>query len=371
LQQTLREVEKSVSGALFLLLQCGSTEAKTSLRAALTAAVCYELEQHGIVSRSDLSKQLSPTQLSALEKLEARQPNESCPVEYLRVAKLLAPLAGVDVSSDLEQVQAQLTALLQLSCRYATARLRNEPEPPLTDWGRRDIEFRERLQSLASGPSFRVKFEEARFEVLDGDTVKGEAALEVLGLYRPEQQSYEAGWGARSVPAKARPLPVLGCASQLFRIDALQAQSEAQRCASLSKAHYLFEYTKGDSVFFLGLSGITEVKGASTSAFSEDDVRPEVLAVLRELEQSLSSRTPERLCDLFRSHSQALSRRLSLFEEGSGPAQKLDRTAQTLADLGKGIKTRSFFGSGRDQLGRRERSKLATEIEQLRSVWAI
>jgi hypothetical protein len=367
-QQSLRDVEKSVSGALFLLLNPQTVDEKTSIRAYFAAGVCYELERHGAVSRAALTAQLSPIQLNAFEQLELATPDEISTTPFLRVAMVFGFLVKGSHTSDTAVFDATIAAWFQLSYNYVAGRLRGDLPSPVVDWGRRELEFRERLKSLASAPSFRVNLKQASFQILDGQTVKGQATLEVLGLFSADEESYQAGWAAPTIPMEARPYPVLGCASQLYRVSPVEAQSEAHRCGALAGVQYVFEYPVGSELQFLGLGRIESV--ADSSSFGEEDVRPEVMAKIRDLESSLSSKSPERVADLFLAHAQALTRRLSLFESGSQGYLKLEETTLVLKALGKGIRTQSYLGGTRSELGKGERRDLSKELTRLQTIWS-
>ena len=79
LQQAVREIEKSVSGALFLLFYAETAEQKVALRSIFVAATCYQAQLQLVVTPSQLHRELSESQLSFYRTLE-KDPKGDLPV---------------------------------------------------------------------------------------------------------------------------------------------------------------------------------------------------------------------------------------------------------------------------------------------------
>jgi hypothetical protein len=349
LQAALREAERSLSGALFLLFPSSSTEQKRELRARLVAGLC-----HGLILRKQLTmlqaeKQLSTTQLSFLSALST-DPGTA-------LQQLWQPYDRSNLG--------RLASWTELGVAYVAKRLRREPDPPAVDWGQREQELRGLLSSYPGEVSVELK--EGRLKIVDGRKVSAEAPLEVIGTYTGTEKLYRAGWADQSVEPGARPLPVPGCASQLFRLDLTTARSEARRAAWLSHTSYLLEFTQGDRLSFLGFEKPQPRKTANT--FQTADLRPEMLARFKAVEQALKIRQPERLKDLFLSQSQEVERLLSLFENNTNGELKVQKTADTLRAMGDSITTRTLLGGNRSHLRSRESERLLNSIQSLQELW--
>lgn len=356
LQQSLRDAEKSVSGALLLYFPEADGNQKASLRQAFVAAVCVELiAADGPLTELGLRGQLSEGQAQAFQNMKGGPLNGF--LDLVRAAGLSVPPG----------FPPQVLIWLELACRYVNSVLQREKEPPTVDWGRREIEFREQMGKWGQGARYHLGLPKGRLEIRTQGGTVAHAQVQVLGTYREQAGHYLAGWSDSSLPEVSRPLPVMGCASQLFRAEPIQALSEAQRSAWLCGVKYLIQHESDQKTLFLGVG--TLESESQVDAFSEDDVSPEVLAKLQNLERSLSRRTPERIAGLFQSHSQELERRLSLFAPSSAVAMKLTKTAENLGKLGKDIKIHSLLGGKRDSLGGSEKRDLSAKIQELRSEW--
>lgn len=362
----LREAEKSVSGALIREFQPSAAEQKAALRSAFSAAVGFVLCQ-GDFLRKQVVPQLSAAQLEVFLQLEKAWDQQSSDTPPLRFAAEWFFRTFSPGTKKGQELTSSILVWLGLATRHIHHAVRGEPEPEAIDWGRRESAFREKFESLASGGGYRVDLEKATFELYLGEQLKGRAELEVLGVYSPDERLYEAGWAAPGLPDRARPHPVMSCASRLFRANPTDAQAQAQRCAWLSGAEYIVEHRVSEQLLYLGLGRLKATVVAEE--FSLDDVRGEVLAKFRALEKSLSQREAERAKDAFLSASRELGRRASLFNPDGESYRAVRSVADALDELGQKITTQSLFGAARDRVKGSEQESLTLALQALRESW--
>ncbi|MCA9781550.1 MAG: hypothetical protein KC800_32755, partial [Candidatus Eremiobacteraeota bacterium] len=301
LQRALREAERSVSGALFLLLEPRDADAKVDLRSRFAAGLCAILIAQKHLTTLQAEKQLSEGQLEVLRTL----PEGEVPSPQL--------LWGEWLNSE-RSIAATLGTWLELGSRYVSARLRDEAEPSPIDWSRRDQEM---LQQFSSFPGKTVlRLETGLVQIVEQDRVTAQATVEVLGSYDETTLTYLAGWSDPELPAVARPLPIFGCASQLFRLTLVEAQSEARRACWLGKVYYLYEAVKDSRHYFLGLD---KLEGSGfDSNFGKSDFSTEMLARVETIRKAATHMEPDRFKGLLTSQSQEV-RRLAQLADGNAP----------------------------------------------------
>lgn len=362
LQQAVREIEKSVSGALFLLFYAETAEQKVALRSIFVAATCYQAQLQLVVTPSQLHRELSESQLSFYRTLE-KDPKGDLPVwmvaQYSAFGRL-RPDEGNLWAKD-------LATWLYLAQRYLGRRVKGESGPPEVDWGRREIALRERLRQMGSNLDTVVDLEGGKLRLLREGAEVGTADLEVIGIHLPQEKAYHAGWVSELIPRKSRPVPALGCASHLFRVEPHQVLSEAHRCAGVLSCEYHLIQTDSDRSLHLGLRNLQETGHQVT--FEVDDVRDEVLAKVRKLEQFAANQEPRRVVELLTAHIQELERRQTLFSPASRGYELLSQTVVAMEELKKGIRVDSFLGLKKSSLGRDESQQLSKVAEELKEKW--
>ena len=372
-QLALREAERSVSGALFRAFVVKGAREKALLRNLFSAVLASQLSRSVLNPNKTLS-QLSESQrvefLALEERLQAKGVSNGESVLKESVAWFLER-NSVSSAQELETVNSQSfgEVLLWVSMAqvHVERKLRQEPDPEAVDWGRRELEFRTKVAQLGPKVSCRVELASASFQLLGDGAVLAESSLQVLGVYWQDKEQYEAGWGMPDLSQAARPLPVMGCASELFRATLSEARSESRFCAWRSSVDYIFEHETQEGLYFLGLSNLTDTN--LVAQFELSDIRDEVLAKLAELQSSLLRHEPERARDLFREHSQTLSRRLTLFSRNSESYRRLEELCDGLKDLSEGIDLRSFFGGKRDSVRSKDERRLKAKLGELQKAW--
>lgn len=353
LQRALREAERTISGALFLHIPVNEAAQKADLRARFVAGVCAILIARKHLTMLQAEKQLSPNQLEILNNLPA---NEVPAPEILWGTWLQGPAA---------ELKSQLLSWVELGAHYVAGRLRQEPEPPTVDWGRREQELRGLLSSYEG--EARVDLSSAKLTVKGSRGVEAESSFEVVGTFLAQKQEYVAGWADSAIEPASRPLPVFGCASRLFRQDLTGARSEAHRAAWLGRVSYLLEYSANGKLYFLGLDKPKAIGLQST--FQIEDIREEMLARLDKIHSAANNREPERLKDYLLSQGQEVRRQLPLFRGNPEGTALLERTADKLSGMGNQLKTQNLLGSSRSSLSRKEIEELQTELAELKENW--
>ena len=362
LQQAVREIEKSVSGALFLLFVAETTEQKVALRSIFVAAVCYQAQRQLAVIPSQLQRDLTESQLSFYRRLEEN------PKGDLAVWIVAQYSAFGRLRPDEESLWAKdLATWLYLAQRYLEHRVKGESGPPEVDWGRRESALRERLRQMGSPPATVVDLEGGKLRFLRDGAEVGTAELEVIGVYFPEQKAYQAGWVLPWIPRKSRPVPALGCASQLFRVEPHQVLSKVHRSAAVLACEYHLVQNEPDRSLHLGLRNIQETGHQVT--FEVQDVRNEVLAKVRKFEQFASTQEPRRVVELLTAQIQELERRQTLFSPTSPGYELLSQTVKAMEELKQGLRVDTFLGLKKSSLSREESRQVGKVAEELRTKW--
>jgi hypothetical protein len=349
----LREAERTVSGALFLLLSPSDAAAKTELRSRFSAGVCATLIRAKQLTSKQAQAQLSETQLAYLNSLSLDEPDFMKPVwgEWL--------FAGDSIR------EFTLFAWLEAGSVYVAGRVRGEPEPPRVDWAQREQEFRQNLSGFSGKATIDLK--SGVMQVAEQQGVVAQARIRVLGSFQEQTKQYLAGWADPSLSDEVRPFPVFGCASQLFRLDLTGARSEARRAAWLGEFPYLWEYSHGDSLLFLGVGRMESV--VTSAKFQLRDVLPEMVARFEALEKDLSRREPERLRDTFRAQGEEVRRLAGLFEPETPHLSLISDTSEVLLEIAREIKTETLFGRNRSSLSSGETRDIRGRLSELGRRW--
>jgi uncharacterized protein DUF6882 len=262
-------------------------------------------------------------------------------------------------------VAANLSSWLELGANYVAGVLRQEAKPPAVDWGRREQELNTQLASYPG--KIEIDLENGTLVVVKDRTISAQSSVQVLGTYDEKAKSYLSGWSDPSLSRKVRPLPIFGCASQLFRIDWVDAQSEAHRAGWLGKVRFVFEYRRSDRVLFLGLERPEEPGSGAT--YEKKDLTPEMSARVETLLKALDRYDPERIKSLLKSQSQEVHRLVLLVKGNQAVGSLLTITAETLEDLATRISTQNMLGVHRTNLTSRDRELLKEELSQIRLSW--
>lgn len=350
LQRALREAERTVSGALFLLLEPPGPEAKADLRARFVAGLCAILIVQRQLTARQVQNQLNPSQLKIFNSL----PPDQAPSPEA----LWGRLPG-------RETAASLGTWLELGSRYVAGQLRGEEEPESVDWGRREQEMTELFSSFQGATE--LDFPGGLLKIVHRGTVSAQAQMEVIGTYHRDSRSFLAGWADPQVPKASRPLPVFGCASQLFRLDLVHARSEAQRTARLGRMRYLYEHQDPDRCLFLGLQKLDAV--GSSAAFSLADFQPEMQTRIEIILKAAEHLKPERLKGLINSKSQEVQRLVPLVQSEPSLRRHLQETADTLQSLAQEIDTHLILGLGRSTISGRDKERLGEKLAKLREAW--
>ena len=348
LQRGLRQAERSVSGALFLLLAAGRPEQKVELRARFVSGVCRLLIERKVLTMLQAEKQLNQVQLEFLRGL------------FQGASAWGDWLAGRDPS-----VEATLSGWLQLGANYVAGVLRDEPSPPAVDWGQREQELSAQFSS--SPGKVEIDLEEGFVRLVKNRSVLAESQAQVLGTYRFEQRNYLSGWSDPQVSQRARPLPVFGCASQLFRLELVEARSEAHRAAWLAGIRYVFEHRRGQDVVFLGLD--RPEKPATGSVYEKKDLAPEMISRVETLLRASEHYEPDRMRSLLRSQGQEVERLLPLVNPSSSIHSLMLGTAEALNGLSTRVSTHNLLGVRRSDLSRKDQEMMETELSEIRLSW--
>jgi len=353
LQRALREAERSVSGALFLLLQPPDAAAKADLRTRFVAGVCAILVVWKHLTILQAEKQLSEGQLNLFRSL----PENEFPSP--------TALWGAWLDREEPSTAASLGSWLELGSRYVSARIRQEAEPAPIDWSRREQEMLQQFSAFQGRTVLDLASGKVR--IVDHDVVTAEAAVEVLGSFQPESSTYLAGWADPSVPRAARPLPVFGCPSRLHRLQLVEARSEARRACWLGRIHYLHEVVQKDRHYFLGLE---KLNGVHTEAsFGKADFTPEMLARLETIRRAARHMEPERFRGLLVSQSQEVRRLTQLVQESPNLRAALTATAESLKSLAEQVETHRLLGIERSELSGKNREQLQKSLADIGALW--
>lgn len=342
-----------MSGALFLLLPGETPEQKVDLRARFSAGVCALLIKRRLITNLQVEKQLSGDQLEILRELPSEQ---NPPPEVLWGHWLDGrPLSDGSI----------LSAWIQLGADFVGSSLRDEPEPPAVDWGQREQEFQAQLASFPG--KVEIDLAGAHLRISQGTTVTAQSPIQVMGTYHLDEKAYLAGWADPQLTAAARPLPVFGCASQLFRIEPVEAASEAHRAAWLGRVRHLLPFSRPERVYFLGLESLA-APGSSTS-FGRDDLRPEMLSRVKTLLKAVQHYEPERVKSMLTAQGQEVERLLPLVETHRATKTLLQTSAETLYTLADRISTHNLVGGRRSEVRSKDRDLLEKELSQLSANW--
>jgi hypothetical protein len=353
LQAALRQAERSVSGALFLLFSTEDPNQKVDLRARFVSGVCSVLIYKKRLTMLQAEKQLKPTQLNILRQLpEHRRPPPDI-------------LWGDWVQGRDPSVGATLGSWLELGASYVAGSLRKEPPPTAVDWGQREQELNAQFSSYPG--KIHVDLGTGLLRLVDGQTVCAQSALQVVGSYRAAAKSYLAGWADPTLSQRVRPLPIFGCASQLFRLELVDAQSEAHRAAWLGGVLYLFEHRLSDRVYFLGLDKLEEP--GSNAGYEIEDLRPEMFSRVETLLRAADHYEPERMKSLLNSQSQEVRRLLPLVEGNRAVSTQVSITADILEEVATRVSTHNLLGVRRSELSGKDREMVQKELSQMRQGW--
>ncbi len=354
LQRALREAERSVSGALFLLLNPSDAASKADLRARFVAGVCAILVVWKHLTTLQLERQLNEGQLDVFRALpENEYPSPSA-------------LWGSWLEGQGPPTAASLGSWLELGSRYVSARIRQEAEPAPIDWSRREQEMLHQFSSFQGRTE--LDLENGSVRIVHHDTATAEAAVEVLGSFQPDTSTYLAGWADPAVPPAARPLPVFGCPSQLFRLQLVEARSEARRACWLGRIHFLYEIVQDDRHFFLGLDKLNGIH--STARFGRSDFSPEMMARVGTLRKAAKHMDPERFKGLLTSQSQEVRRLTQLVQESPKLSAAMTDTADALKSVAEKIETHRMLGLERSELSGKNREQLEKALVEIEAFWS-
>lgn len=342
---------------------------KAVLRSYFVALVAFELT---LTSGPGAQAQsvLSESQMIAFEELSSYVSTKSTTFElridwtFQKMYRVLSPAPIVDI----EAFKQKLYLWSQLAIKHVQDSLRGEPLPPEVNWGRRELAFREILSGLGQGAQYRVELSQGEVLFQHQGVIKNRFECQVLGRFEGGAKTYLAGWAIPDISEMLRPVPVMGCFGQLSRVNRSDALAEARRCAWLMEVEYIVEHSTSSFVYYLGLE--PPRSGAETSAFDEDDIRPEVLGQLRDLSFSLQSRSAKRVKDLFRSHSETLRRRVALFPPADPLVERIVETAVSLEEMGQKITTQTLLGRTRDKVRSRQAKEFAARLAKLEETWS-
>lgn len=348
LQTALREATRSVSGALFLLFEAGSPKEKADLRERFEVGVCSILIARNHLTLRQATNELKPVQQELLGTIQEK--DAATPQLWEEQLARAGPTAPSTLLSWLDQ-----------GADYVSRRLRGEPEPPAVDWSRSEQLFRERVRDYRG--ELKVSMDHGELKV--GDAAR--APLKILGKYLQPADTYLSGWADGSVPTAARPSPIFGCASRLFRIDLEGARSEARRAAWLGGFSYLLEYYEDETLHFLGVRKLESLETRVT--FGVEDFRPDMIARFRQLAKDLKVRQPSRLREIFKAQAQEVLRLADLTASNTSLQELIKHTSESLEELAESLTVKSLFGASRDTLKNSEQERANTVLEKLRADW--
>ena len=354
LQRALREAERSVSGALFLLLQPPDADSKAELRARFVSGICFILIAWKHLTSLQVEKQLNEGQLQVFRTL----PESEIPDP--------ATLWAGWLDAREPATAASLGTWLELGSRYVSARIRQEAEPAPIDWSRREQEMLQQFSSFQG--KTELDLENGRVQIVHQGGVTAEATVEVMGSFHPETSTYLAGWADSAVPRAARPLPVFGCPSQLFRLQLVAARSEARRACWLGKTYYLYEVVQDERYHFLGLDKLHSVHGEAR--FGKADFSSEMLARLETIRKAAKHMEPERFKGLLLSQSQEVRRLTQLVQESPHLSSAITETAETLKSLAERVETHRMLGLERSELSGKNREQLQKALAEIETLWS-
>ena len=354
LQRALREAERTVSGALFLLLDPPDAATKADLRARFVAGVCSILVVWKHLTVLQLEKQLNQEQLDLFKSL----PENEFPSPEA--------LWGAWLDKRESAAAASLGTWLELGSRYVSARIRQEAEPSPIDWSRREQEMLQQFSAFQG--KTKLDLATGKVRIVDQDVVTAEAAVEVLGSFQPDSSAYLAGWADPAVPIAARPLPVFGCASQLFRLQLVEARSEARRACWLGRIHYLYEVVQDARHYFLGLDKLDGVH--AEARFGKSDFSSEMLGRLETIRKAARHMEPERFKGLLVSQSQEVRRLTQLVQDSPELSSAITATSETFKSLAEQVETHRLLGIERSELSGKNREQLQKSMAEIELLWS-